>query len=457
MLIRPYPSLRITFTSPSLRISGLLQSRFLDRIGGSPNIREGIMSAMSSGVGVTAKITWLSQPLSADTAGHGQSGAQSPGGRNSYDNASVGSLTGSVTSASGRRGQAGQNQQRAGSEEDGQPRWIHCTPLLGSDDRVGVWMVVVVEGETITGGLSGVKEVQSPRQSAVMSPTHDVRDGGSTAYGRSMGANRAAEQRTSGYSQAGRQLPTLPQGQQRGNLQELSHHQPAPQTQTQAQPQGQAQHQFQPTQSQTQPQPQPQQPHHQKQDSQTRNHPAFRNPNPNPNHTFKPSTTLNTIANAHTIIQPDHPSHTQSHSPSTSDRTARPPLKSRNTQDQDRDGDFVSYHTAPTSPMQPSRKFIAGDRDSGVSALGNYPIYANGTKSPTHGRQVSNGEGEQEQQRGRDERPRERTMYGPAVATGAEPKTMAGARILSGGGFGGGEAGALYAEYLRREGREIVV
>ena len=32
-------------------------------------------------------------------------------------------------------------------------RYISCTPLLGSDDQVGVWMVVMVENETVTGSL----------------------------------------------------------------------------------------------------------------------------------------------------------------------------------------------------------------------------------------------------------------------------------------------------------------
>lgn len=27
------------------------------------------------------------------------------------------------------------------------PRWIHCTPLLGQNGAVGVWMIVLVEDE----------------------------------------------------------------------------------------------------------------------------------------------------------------------------------------------------------------------------------------------------------------------------------------------------------------------
>jgi hypothetical protein len=36
------------------------------------------------------------------------------------------------------------------SQEEGRPRWIHCTPLLGSSGAVGVWMVVLVDEERHT-------------------------------------------------------------------------------------------------------------------------------------------------------------------------------------------------------------------------------------------------------------------------------------------------------------------
>ncbi|PNS19835.1 Phototropin-2 [Sphaceloma murrayae] len=107
LLVRPYPSLRITFTSPALRIPGLLQTKFMERIGGPPHVREGILDAMSHGTSVTAKINWI--PLGADR-------------------------------------QAGGARQR----------WIHCTPLLGSDDKVGVWMIVMVENEEVTGRLNRI-------------------------------------------------------------------------------------------------------------------------------------------------------------------------------------------------------------------------------------------------------------------------------------------------------------
>lgn len=94
LLLRPYPSLQILFASPSLRVPGMLQSPFLNRIGGSGRVREELANAMSTGRGVTAKVRWISK-----------------------------------------------------HDRDGRNRWIHCTPLLGQDGKVGVWMVVIVDAE----------------------------------------------------------------------------------------------------------------------------------------------------------------------------------------------------------------------------------------------------------------------------------------------------------------------
>jgi hypothetical protein len=68
----------------------------MGRVGGSTRVRETLTAALADGRGVTAKIRWVS-------------------GRN--------------------------------SEEEGRARWIHCTPLLGQNGAVGVWMVVLVEDE----------------------------------------------------------------------------------------------------------------------------------------------------------------------------------------------------------------------------------------------------------------------------------------------------------------------
>ena len=36
------------------------------------------------------------------------------------------------------------------SYEEGRPRWIHCTPLLGQSGSVGIWMIVIVDEEMHT-------------------------------------------------------------------------------------------------------------------------------------------------------------------------------------------------------------------------------------------------------------------------------------------------------------------
>ncbi len=96
LLVRPHPSLRVVFASPALRIPGMLQSPFLARIGGSPHVRDELAGALAAGRGVTARVRWLASPS---------------------------------------------------SRTEGRPRWVHCTPLLGSGGAVGVWMVVLIDDD----------------------------------------------------------------------------------------------------------------------------------------------------------------------------------------------------------------------------------------------------------------------------------------------------------------------
>lgn len=90
-----------------MRVPGILQSPFLNRIGGSSRVRADLRAALTEGRGVTAKIRWLSRP---DEDGEGE----------------------------------------------GRPRWIHCTPLLGHSGAVGVWMVVLVDDEP-SGSLASAR------------------------------------------------------------------------------------------------------------------------------------------------------------------------------------------------------------------------------------------------------------------------------------------------------------
>ena len=51
LLVRPYPSLRILFASPSQRVPGILQSPFMNKIGGSNRVREELTAALADGRG----------------------------------------------------------------------------------------------------------------------------------------------------------------------------------------------------------------------------------------------------------------------------------------------------------------------------------------------------------------------------------------------------------------------
>ena len=65
-------------------------------------MRDAVVAALAEGRGVTAKIRWIS-----------------PRHRGGYDDAAAA----------------------------GRSRWIHCTPLLGGNGSIGVWMVVLVDDE----------------------------------------------------------------------------------------------------------------------------------------------------------------------------------------------------------------------------------------------------------------------------------------------------------------------
>ncbi|CAI7664433.1 unnamed protein product [Penicillium manginii] len=94
LLVRPYPSLKVLFTSPSLQIPGMLQSSFLARIGSSNAVKDELVQAMEQGRSVTARIKWVTR-----------------------------------------------------FSTEGRNRWVHCTPLYASNGEVGVWMVVIVDDD----------------------------------------------------------------------------------------------------------------------------------------------------------------------------------------------------------------------------------------------------------------------------------------------------------------------
>ena len=87
--------------------------------------------AFETGTAVTAKVLWLPQGRYEDDDASHPVSRRTPGSH--YVNISTGA------------GQGGDGSRT---------RYISCTPLLGSDDQVGVWMVVMVENEQVTGTLA---------------------------------------------------------------------------------------------------------------------------------------------------------------------------------------------------------------------------------------------------------------------------------------------------------------
>ncbi|KAF3000126.1 hypothetical protein E8E13_004629 [Curvularia kusanoi] len=141
VLVRPYPSLRIIFTSPSLRVPGLCQSKLEDHIGGPEHIRDSLMEALAQGIGVTAKVSWLTR-------------VSRPGTRSDTpeldDGASIATADLDII--------------------EGKARWIHCTPLTGSDGKVGVIMIVMVDKQDVAHGLSSSLSAPSTRALAGSAP-----------------------------------------------------------------------------------------------------------------------------------------------------------------------------------------------------------------------------------------------------------------------------------------------
>ena len=126
LLMRP-DSLKIIFTSPGLRKMGdLVQTRFMSHITGPSATLTGLKESFQSGTPVTAKVLFSSNTEA------GKSGRVLERGqhRNDIDDASSAKL--------------------------GRTCWISATPLLGSDDGVGVWMVVIVEKRSLTSAMSPV-------------------------------------------------------------------------------------------------------------------------------------------------------------------------------------------------------------------------------------------------------------------------------------------------------------
>ena len=81
----------------------------MSKIGGSNRVREELTAALAEGRGVTAKVRWITR-----------------------------------------------------LDEEGRNKWIHCTPLVGSNGNIGVWMVVIVDDGRSIGKFSGASRYPPP-------------------------------------------------------------------------------------------------------------------------------------------------------------------------------------------------------------------------------------------------------------------------------------------------------
>lgn len=119
MLVRPYPSLRILFTSPSLSLPGMVQTPIMDKLGGSSRVRYELTQALELGREVTAKVRWKSN-----------------------------------------------------ADEEPQDRWIFFTPLVGSKGDIGVWMAILEDDIPET--MERVQPVKPPVKSRSFGTTSPI-------------------------------------------------------------------------------------------------------------------------------------------------------------------------------------------------------------------------------------------------------------------------------------------
>lgn len=94
---------------------------------------------------MTAKVLWLPQGrfYGGDTAASATNGETDPSRPRSRRGPTHHHHMNGMNGINGTNGDAGSRS-----------RYVSCTPLFGSDDQVGVWIIVMVENEQVTGGLA---------------------------------------------------------------------------------------------------------------------------------------------------------------------------------------------------------------------------------------------------------------------------------------------------------------
>ena len=167
ILVRPYPSLRILYTAPGMLASTLIDTRFLSWIRGPSHVRLNIKNALSYGQSFTAKVSWLTGRSAAEVVAREAdlraAAAAAEKARKANGGVVVGGVEGDEDDrleehrlrGGGGQTNGGGSAARYPDDIQSRPLWIHCTPLLGEEGRVGLWMIVMVKGE-------GVQQAMAP-------------------------------------------------------------------------------------------------------------------------------------------------------------------------------------------------------------------------------------------------------------------------------------------------------
>lgn len=132
LVVRPDPSLHILFASSALQTTAdLRQTPLLSHISTSVNTLAGLKKAFVQGIPVTGRVVWKPTVRAVGASDRMSSGralalSSHPPGMGSH--------------ASWHS-----NAEALGTSVAGQSQWMSATPLVGSDDRVGVWVIVIVK------------------------------------------------------------------------------------------------------------------------------------------------------------------------------------------------------------------------------------------------------------------------------------------------------------------------
>jgi hypothetical protein len=117
LIVRPYPSLHILFASPALQnAADLRQTHLLTHISSPPDTLIWSADAFAGGIPIAGQVVWKPAVRAASDA-----------------------MSGGPTSQS-----TVQEKPRSGLATVGQSQWMSATPLVGSGDRVGCWVIIII-------------------------------------------------------------------------------------------------------------------------------------------------------------------------------------------------------------------------------------------------------------------------------------------------------------------------